>query len=429
MTNIKNLELNKIYSYAELCEALGEKTKAGDSKVAQLKEWTCFFKWEHPINKKTKKPSKKFQIVENYERTKEKEDGRVNNNFSVRHEQSSFFKEDELQLAILWILGMKAYELYEQGRDNRRYIRYIPCNELYIASGLCNEYFTTLSRKKHYYCKIGKNEQRETVYDLWQVNTAFEGVYDKMKRYSITAFNQLQRKKIVEFSYWKTWNNGKKETLFTDEQMNVFTEKRQDALEWWNETNRKKYGNVGDLYNHSTPREIKKFEEQLLTFLGEDEEFQNILYYASCFKVFYSLRAIKSELTKRGFEVGETKEEFEQAFLVNMEDTVERINKKFVEFNEECLNKKREKHMVKYEQYEKELAEYNAKLEKLTLEERRGFGKRVIEKPRTQHMGLADSNKYAETKEILHLGLQHELNEEQDGIMQGIEHCIKVNSN
>ena len=32
MTNIKNLELNKIYLYAELCEALGEKTKAGDSR-------------------------------------------------------------------------------------------------------------------------------------------------------------------------------------------------------------------------------------------------------------------------------------------------------------------------------------------------------------------------------------------------------------
>lgn len=76
MTQFNQLQVGQVYDYAGLCEVLGETKKAGDSKKAQMKEWECHFAWTHPINPKTKKPSKKFEITEIYEVAKVKEDGR-----------------------------------------------------------------------------------------------------------------------------------------------------------------------------------------------------------------------------------------------------------------------------------------------------------------------------------------------------------------
>lgn len=73
---IENIELDAVYSYQQLCEALGTTTHGGDSKVSQLAEWKRYFNWEYPINKKTHKPSKKMHIIEIYDEPKIKERGR-----------------------------------------------------------------------------------------------------------------------------------------------------------------------------------------------------------------------------------------------------------------------------------------------------------------------------------------------------------------
>lgn len=45
--NIDNLEVGKTYkNYRTICCILGEEEKTSDSKIAQLKEWNRFFKWE-----------------------------------------------------------------------------------------------------------------------------------------------------------------------------------------------------------------------------------------------------------------------------------------------------------------------------------------------------------------------------------------------
>lgn len=71
MKNIEQLE-NRIYSYRELCEVLGESIKSSDSKIAQLKEWARFFRWSNPT-------THKYLIEEVYAVPKEKEDGRRKN--------------------------------------------------------------------------------------------------------------------------------------------------------------------------------------------------------------------------------------------------------------------------------------------------------------------------------------------------------------
>lgn len=39
----ENVEINKGYKYPELCELLGETQKSGNSKIAQVKEWSKYF--------------------------------------------------------------------------------------------------------------------------------------------------------------------------------------------------------------------------------------------------------------------------------------------------------------------------------------------------------------------------------------------------
>lgn len=39
----ENVEINKGYKYPELCELLGETQKSGNSKIAQIKEWSKYF--------------------------------------------------------------------------------------------------------------------------------------------------------------------------------------------------------------------------------------------------------------------------------------------------------------------------------------------------------------------------------------------------
>ena len=54
------LELNKEYTYQQICKALGWSTKTGNSKIAQIKELEASYEYYHPMNKKTHKEKKSY---------------------------------------------------------------------------------------------------------------------------------------------------------------------------------------------------------------------------------------------------------------------------------------------------------------------------------------------------------------------------------
>ena len=55
------LELNKEYTYSQICEIVGwEIYSGGTAKKAQIKEIESCFEWYHPENKKTHKPKKSY---------------------------------------------------------------------------------------------------------------------------------------------------------------------------------------------------------------------------------------------------------------------------------------------------------------------------------------------------------------------------------
>ena len=79
MVKTNLIEVNKIYSYKQLCALFEEDVKSGSSKRSQLKEWKRHFEFEKAINPKTHKIGAKFLIVRIYDEPLEKEDGRKNN--------------------------------------------------------------------------------------------------------------------------------------------------------------------------------------------------------------------------------------------------------------------------------------------------------------------------------------------------------------
>ena len=54
------LELNKEYTYSQICEIVGWKVTTGNGKKAQIKEIESSFEWYHPMNKKTHKEKKSY---------------------------------------------------------------------------------------------------------------------------------------------------------------------------------------------------------------------------------------------------------------------------------------------------------------------------------------------------------------------------------
>ena len=54
------LELNKEYTYSQICEIIGWKIQTGEAKKAQIKEIESCFEFYHPENKKTHKPKKSY---------------------------------------------------------------------------------------------------------------------------------------------------------------------------------------------------------------------------------------------------------------------------------------------------------------------------------------------------------------------------------
>ena len=430
--NLQLLQTGATYSYKELCETLGTTTKAGDSKTAQMKEFARYFNWEHPINPKTKKLSKKFTILEIYDTPMEKIDNRKNNGKHEnsmkalkenRHTQESFFNEDELQLALLWLIA-------NRGMKDKNYETIASANfspdEFYVSLGLCNRNFKFLTREKSYYTK--RSESDKGLYEQWQVNTAFYDVYNDMKKRTSTALNQLQRQGLLTYKYWKVYSDVEGNTFtFTDQQNKEFLAQRENAYQWWEAKYPKsKVKNVGDIYTYLTNPEIGEFEQKLMELLQETGLFNDICYYSSCFIIDFDVRTIKRELENRGFIVGTTNKEFDKAFGEIKPMVSAKVNAKFLERCHNKVDGQRSKQEKQWENFELELERFQEEQVRL-LQERRGYGMSAFlqEQPKMPYTGLLDSEKSKETHGLVDLGISEKQTREQKKLMKDINDFVK----
>lgn len=123
MKNIGKLEVEKEYTYKELCALFEEKEKTSHSKDAQKKEWARHFRWSNP--KRTK-----YRIEEIYETPLPREDGRKRNGgnntskyLSLDDVIMDYLNEQNYVLCTLPQLAVKLGILSEQYDIHRKNIK------------------------------------------------------------------------------------------------------------------------------------------------------------------------------------------------------------------------------------------------------------------------------------------------------------------
>lgn len=163
--NLEKIEVGMIVkNYKEMCELLGEKTKGGDSKKAQLKEWNRYFRYS--------KDGNKFIIEEIYEEVKDKNNNHGGSRYNVYG--------DVIQLLILNLLGR------EKG------VMTIGKNKLQTLIGMTNYNFNTGRSKMEDLAKILETSIY-TVQDFYNTNE------DNLKSAIENSLRILNDKRIISY--------------------------------------------------------------------------------------------------------------------------------------------------------------------------------------------------------------------------------------
>ena len=107
-----------VKNYIEMCEILEEKICEGNSKKAQLKEWSRYFAWE--------KKGQKFIILDIYDEPLPKEDGRANRNIYVQY------------------IGVILTKILAKQKNSREPF-YITTNQMWKLLGMINDNYKNIS--------------------------------------------------------------------------------------------------------------------------------------------------------------------------------------------------------------------------------------------------------------------------------------------
>ncbi len=117
--DVSNLESGIVVkNYKEMCELLNEEISDGNSKKAQLKEWSRYFAWE--------KKGQKFIILDIYDEPLPKDDGRQNKNLYVQY----------IEVILMKILSKQ---------KNTKDPFYITTNQMWKLLGMINNNYKNIS--------------------------------------------------------------------------------------------------------------------------------------------------------------------------------------------------------------------------------------------------------------------------------------------
>lgn len=125
MVKSEKVEVGKIYTYKELCRIFEEPEKTSDSRTAQKKEWSRFFRWSNPT-------ARKYQIEEIYEIPKEKQDrrrfngGNCTSKYLALDDSIMFYLNEKQHIngtisVLLIMIGLLRPEYIENRREHKDY--------------------------------------------------------------------------------------------------------------------------------------------------------------------------------------------------------------------------------------------------------------------------------------------------------------------
>lgn len=272
------VEVGKEYTYSQLCELLGEKSKGGNSKQTQLATWFQHLEWEHPINPKTKKPSKKMLITQIYDTPRQK----INQTFELTH-----FKEQQLECNFVFSI-LNNDNLHEVVGDFGL-ITGIKARDLYRNIGLVNDdYYLVRSNK-------------EAISDFLPVENqieVFSSIENSNKKFTTGALNRLIRSKVIEsYSYTYIWTDkGRNEHLATDHEHLAIENGVKEMIDYAKEIGHE-INSIADLYNNKLPDYAAGDLHDYMIGLIQ-KEIPNIMYFARGFKLVYLKDKMKDYVNK-----------------------------------------------------------------------------------------------------------------------------------
>lgn len=270
------LEIENEYTYSELCAALGEKEKGGTAKQSQLATWFQHMTWEHPINPKTKKASKKFKILEIYDTPRQ----RINITF-----QLEYFKQKQLECNFIFSI-INNDNLHEEVGEFRA-ITGIKAKDMYQNIGLVNEtYYLVRSNKESISDFIPINNQIEL----------FKQIENSNKKFTTGALSRLSRSNVIEsYAYTYIWTDEyQKDHLATDQEHLAIEDGIKEMIDYAREWGHK-VETIADLYNgkikHCIASDLKDY---MLDIIKKD--IPTIKYFSRGFKVVYLKSKMKGYL-------------------------------------------------------------------------------------------------------------------------------------
>ena len=185
-----------IKNYKEMCETLGEEICDGNSKKAQLKEWSRYFAWE--------KKGQKFIILDIYDEPLPKDDGRQNKNIYVQYIQVILMKILSKQRNTIDPFYITTNQLWRLlGMINNNY-KNISLDDL---NNMITDYeVTSFDMKKFYqrcnqrlreilFSSLNKLEDRALI--KYEIETVIV-FFDEDRKTVYKPANDIQKKKILK---------------------------------------------------------------------------------------------------------------------------------------------------------------------------------------------------------------------------------------
>lgn len=135
---MKKIELNKEYTYKEICECMNWQESGGNKKKAQIKAIEEAYEFYHPINPKTHKPKKSYLFTKQ---------------IKVVHEiKRTDFKDEEFDYLLKYMLsqGYKRNDYYQRGFlmdvyvNNSTIYSVFGLNPYVVLEGINNDFVDTI---------------------------------------------------------------------------------------------------------------------------------------------------------------------------------------------------------------------------------------------------------------------------------------------
>ena len=203
---MKEIILNKEYTYSQICEVVGWEQKAGNSKKAQIKEIESCFEFYHPINKKTHKEKKSYiftkQLRDLVEPSVQNNGGSNNNknitpmiDYLLRIATEKEFNVGDYMTLTHWFCGSAGLDLM----DKDIYVEQFGSDEELQA--FCAEYHISKPRLFREYMGIIRKHTKDIF---------------------LKALEVMAKKNLVEYTdgyefYYKMNKRGRMGYIFTNE--------------------------------------------------------------------------------------------------------------------------------------------------------------------------------------------------------------------